>query len=269
MRLRGYIHIHSDVQDGAMSFGKLASWHRKRGYDFLCITDHPQRLSRARFQELVAQCDNLSDSTFTCIYGLEGRCASGLHVMAIGVREFFPLWEVTISRVPDEVHSRGGIAVLAHPSPEVMLGLDLRKWDGVEVWNGLKDGWAPNPVLVKLLRARWRTEGRAPYAYGGPDAHQEDDLLKIETVLATSNNSREAILDCLKDGRFAVRRGWICLRNQSGCGPRVSFLSPYFSTIYRTYRHVAYLAKLGLSCAGVSSDDQLWQKLRRLHRKLR
>lgn len=46
--LRGDLHAHSDVTDGAASVEEMAEAALERGYDYLAITDHSQRVTMAR-----------------------------------------------------------------------------------------------------------------------------------------------------------------------------------------------------------------------------
>jgi len=62
-QIKGDLHLHSNWSDGRESIFSMAEAASKRGYDYIAITDHSQRLKIARglnAQELAAQLDEIS-----------------------------------------------------------------------------------------------------------------------------------------------------------------------------------------------------------------
>jgi len=214
MVLRGFIHVHSDVQGGQLSVPKLVELHKQRGYNFLCVTDHLQKLTAKRYRELVALCESLSEEGFICLYGLEGACRSGSHLLAIAPNEFVPLDRLDLKTGVKSIQEAGGLAILAHPTLEEMDLIRDVPLNGIEVWNGMRDGWGPNCRLIKKIEAM-RIAGQPAFGYGGPDAHRASQLFKVETVLNAIERSAEAVLEDLRAGRFFLRRGPVTIQAAS------------------------------------------------------
>ncbi len=206
MALRGFVHIHSNVQDGQLSIPELAELHRQRGYDFISITDHLDGMTKTSYVEYSALCESLSDERFLCLYGFEGATRSGPHLMAICPGEFVPIGELDFHASAEAVQRAGGIAVLAHPTRQEVAQTRDAPLDGIEVWNGIRDGWGPNSALLRSLLAM-QEAGRSIVGFGGPDAHAASHLFKVETVLETERATALSVLDCLRSGRFSLRRG--------------------------------------------------------------
>lgn len=203
----GINHIHTGYSyDGKSSLQEVADLARKRGHDFLLITEHNDDFDDEKMERFVAECEQLSTDGLVVIPGLEVNCDFGRHLLAIGVRRYIDMAE------PDEAIGRikenHGLAVFAHPAlyqfrPFFKSVNDL---NGVEVWNAHFDGrYAPNLKSLGLLH-NLRKENPRIFAYSGLDLHSTaafDDLcLRVEVTEPTEGE----ILGSLKEGRFKIVR---------------------------------------------------------------
>ena len=87
--LKGYVHIHSHYSyDGVDSIEKIARFFRKKGYRFVCLTEHADDFSNDKMDSFVNECRRCSDPDLLVIPGLEYRCNNLVHLLAIGVDQY-------------------------------------------------------------------------------------------------------------------------------------------------------------------------------------
>jgi DNA polymerase (family 10) len=134
--MRGDLHVHSNWSDGTVPIAGMAAAARERGYAYMAITDHSQRLTIAhgldpeRFSRQIAEVERLNDKLdgFTVLKGVEvdiladGRLdlpdeiLSRLDVVVAAVHYKFDLSRQAqterIIRAMDNRH----MAILAHPT---------------------------------------------------------------------------------------------------------------------------------------------------------
>jgi DNA polymerase (family 10) len=100
--IRGDLHVHSDWTDGAASIAEMAKAAKERGYGYIALTDHSQRVTVAhglnaeRLRRQINEIDRLNSTlrNFTVLKGLE------VDILADGRLD-----------LPDEVLSRLDIVV--------------------------------------------------------------------------------------------------------------------------------------------------------------
>ncbi len=115
--LKGALHIHTTLSsDGTLSLNQVKNLLQKKGFDFAIITEHSQDVNRQTFSYLASECKNRSDKSFLFIPGLEFNSAGGLHILGIGIEGFMD--EEDPAEIIKEIHIKGGLAILAHPSEE-------------------------------------------------------------------------------------------------------------------------------------------------------
>lgn len=215
--LKGWFHVHSNYSsDGEHSLTEIRDLALARGSRFLVMAEHRDDFGdEGRYEQYRAECESLSDDTFTIVPGLEYRCQCSLEVIAVGLRRLIN--ENRLDEVIGGVHGQGGIAVMAHPSQwgSDLLNLyedDLMKLDGLEVWNLRHDGeefpWVETTAILDHLQA-----GNPKIsAYGGLDFHRITDFdngpiltMEIERV----RNDEDSLVDALREGRYTFSRGFI------------------------------------------------------------
>ena len=104
MIYRGAFHAHSTHSyDGKQPLAALCAELRRRGYDFLLLTEHDDTLDAAAYEKIRAECAALSNAEFLAVPGVEIRCwrteKEQWHIAALGVERW-------IARGP--IADRGG-----------------------------------------------------------------------------------------------------------------------------------------------------------------
>jgi hypothetical protein len=208
---RGNCHTHTRLSDGKSSAAQVAQAYRRKGYDFLVLTDH------GRAHDAVS---GLCDDGFLVINGAElhpptlgGRRDAPHHIVGIGVErspEGGWVKKATASAVIRWIEREGGVAVYGHP---YWSGHDLdvmregKRAFGVEVFNSVCEvccGLGDSSVLFdQALSAgvRWR-------AFASDDAHRlKRDAFGGWIMVRARELTKRAILDALRKGRFYATQG--------------------------------------------------------------
>lgn len=208
---RGDLHAHTHHSDARGSLADLLEAARRRGLDFLAVTDH-NTVSHQR-PLLEAQ----DEAGLTLIPGQELTTYRG-HANVLGVEGWvdFRAWDDTRIRAAlRDARERGGLRVINHPKP---TGCDWEYavWDEAElfeVWNG---PWATrNWVSVGRWHDLLANGARLP-AVGGSDRHQvplpDTDPAYLQVGSPTTwvwagSSARPDLLAALLAGRTAVSDG--------------------------------------------------------------
>ncbi len=204
LRLKGALHTHTRASDGSHEPAELAAMFRRRGYDFVFLTDHNK----------ITYSGGAED--FLVLPGIEVGVGTkppdqywhfvGLCPESMAVPKFQSpdaLWEFVRSKAP--------FWALAHPYWSQLTGRDLLRFDGigcVEVWN----------TGCELEVSRGRSEypwdwalsaGRRLSGVAVDDCHGRlHDIGKGWVMVAAAEFTADAILDALSTGAF-----------YSSCGP--------------------------------------------------
>ena len=204
--LKGALHIHTTLSsDGTIPLNQVKSLFQKRGFDFAMITEHSQDVNRETFSNLASECKNRSDKSFLFIPGLEFNCAEGLHVLGIGIDKFID--EEDPAEIIKEIHAKGGLAILAHPSEETReKALKLKdQLDGIEIWNVGRNGkFLPSLKSIKLYE-KLRSLNPRLKAYVGMDLHKEGGFYDVSLSVPDTALEKESILKALGEGNFENR----------------------------------------------------------------
>lgn len=200
--LKGETHCHTVNSDGKLTYGALAKKARKKGLDYLIITDHNNSTEGMPLPVV----DGL-----TVIPGLEFTNFFG-HMNMWGVErpydgsyavntleEFLPL-----NRQSD---ARGAVQSLNHP----LCSFCPWKWDtdfiyqNVEVWNGVMR--EDNLNAVRWWQKQLES-GKKLGAVGGSDYHgvfpSFGYLGSPVNIVHALSPSKEDILDALREGRSVI-----------------------------------------------------------------
>ncbi len=204
--LKGALHVHTTVSsDGTLSLDQLKVFLEKKGFDFAIITEHSRDVDPGMFSNLASECANRSDESFLFLPGLEFDRADGLHILGIGIEEFID--KTDPAKVIEEIHGKGGLAILAHPSKsnweEVLKLKD--ELDGVEIWNVGTDGkFLPTLNSIKLYE-KLRGSNPRLKAYLGVDLHTVGGFYDASLSLKHLALEKETILNALGNGNFENR----------------------------------------------------------------
>lgn len=201
--LKGDTHTHTTNSDGIYTYTELCEQAKKRGLDFIIITDHNNTTEGKAMPEL----DGL-----TCIRGLELSSYFG-HINMWGVAKpyhgsYASNNKEDFLKLNKEARKNGAIQSICHPTCSLCpweFGLDGVDFDLLEVWNGpmRKDNLKAIELWDSLLK-----EGKRIPMGGGSDYHKDyviPYLLAKPTVRVCADAATpEAILDALKSGRSVV-----------------------------------------------------------------
>lgn len=201
--LKGDTHLHTNHSDGKYSRDQLAEKAKKKGLDFIIITDHNNNLEGLPMPELKG---------ITVIKGLELTNYKG-HINMYGADKPYD-GSFAINTLDEfkkrniQAKERGAIQVINHPMCSLcpwLMGFDDIHFDAVEVWNG--------PMRKDNLKAiNWWNEqlkqGKRLSITGGSDYHRDfvvSDLLASPTLRVYSDcNSQKAILYAIKNGHSVI-----------------------------------------------------------------
>ncbi len=210
---RGLVHVHSTYSyDGHHTVQELGEFGRKRGYGFICLTEHSDTMDDGKMDRLVEECKRHSDERVKLIPGVEFTCGE-YHILGVGIERFRAVEEPL--RAIEFIKDQRGIAILAHPGrygysvPEEVV----RALDGIEVWNMIYDGrFVPDPEALRWVKGLME-RGLKVMCYGGADLHRITNSIKVETYLLSQSSGKEAVVEALKDGAFLISNSWITLNS--------------------------------------------------------
>lgn len=232
--LKGELHVHSShsKESSNNSVGKIISFSRSVGIDFVCITDHDNHVNGDVAHNTWTDPEFKSDSVLL-LYGGEWTTVRG-HGNAFSAVPYDHqrLYDVRDQRdvVIGAVKKQLGIHLSAnHPSGKDHFGYSYDMVNSIEVWNSAI--WAKNANAM-MIWDDMLSSGRKLTGRGGSDAHHgvpdsPDKATKntyqvkanyIGTpttwVFATARTS-QAVIDALTNGRVCV--------SSNPYAPRVEF----------------------------------------------
>jgi len=203
-RLKGDTHTHTLNSDGGLTPQQLIAYAKKKGLDFLIITDHNNNRAGSY---------NLIDPDITIIKGMELTEYNG-HCNIWGTDKPFdePYCANSLEdfiTLAQTARSKGALISVNHPFCK-MCGwhwpLDSFPFDAVEVWNG--------PMRIDNISSLkwWHGEllkGKKLPAVGGSDFHRDfaglTHLLGCPTTLVNSpSSSPDDILLAIKSGNSVI-----------------------------------------------------------------
>jgi hypothetical protein len=195
----------------------LVAWARGHRLDFVTLTDHNTVSG-------LSEVDMLSSSDLLTMGGMELTTFYG-HALALGLREWVD-WRVdapgaprTIQAIAEEVTSRGGSFVIAHPmavGDPICTGCSWTYADMmpgaariVEVWNSGDWDNDSNNERALTLAYDWLNRGLRLALTSGTDVHgpsAPDARLGFDVVYAEAR-TESAILDAVRQGHLFLSSG--------------------------------------------------------------
>jgi hypothetical protein len=212
---RGNLHTHSTASDGLLTPQQVCQTYHQAGYDFLAITDH----FLERYHWPITSVQELRTAQFTALTGAElhsGHTETGSlwHILAVGLPlDFAPARpNETGPDIATRAMGTGAFVAVAHPAWYSLTERDVLSLGfvhAIEVFNGTSadhsdkvDSW----YMLDLMLNR----GRRYFALATDDAHfnpRRHDSFTGWTMVKSTSNDPEALLQALKDGRYYSSTG--------------------------------------------------------------
>jgi len=209
--LRGDLHVHSHHSDGSLSIAGLAQEARRRGLDFIAVTDHN---TTSQCQEISVELGSAASPEPIIIPGEELTSYHG-HANIWNTTEWldFRIRSENDARTAmEEAHRRKLLFSINHPN-------DLFPWeykgatefDCIEVWSGL---W----FRMNFQSVNWWDElagkGIRRVAVGGSDFHSPEegtarDFFNVGTPttwVLSKGKSPGSIIDGIRAGRTFISK---------------------------------------------------------------
>lgn len=209
---KGNLHTHTTLSDGKKTPQDTKAAYRAAGYDFIALTDHWK----------YGEGDENDPSGLLVLSGTEydfggEYSAMGVfHIVGVGM-ETDPLQTISRASTPqqtiDEILSRGGAAILAHPAWSLnsweMLA-SLRGYSATEIYNSVSGGTRNCRPYSGDVVDQLALRGFYPRLVADDDTHfwnGEQTLSYIEVNLRDRPFNRENLMAAILAGDyFATQR---------------------------------------------------------------
>ncbi len=201
------LHMHTTLSDGMRTPDEACRIYRDAGYDAIAITDHWKVWPGSTFEGMTVL-PGVEYNTPGC----DGS-ANLFHILGLGLSGT----PEGLSRhcaaqdIIDAIHAKDGLVVLAHPAwslnaPDAIL--PLRGIDATEIYNTISgvhmSRRADSSLIVDMLACR----GRIYPLLAADDTHYYDSDGPVSWIMAEADdNSQEAILSAVREGRFYATQG--------------------------------------------------------------
>lgn len=214
---KGNLHSHTTRSDGFYSLEKLVEGYKRRGYQFLCISDH----NRYYYSTIK---DN---EDFIILDGMEGNTYDGsrhIHVIAdysVETDNRYPAdveiprdKELSLEETVERYRSHGNICIFNHPHWSQCAYDDMLRISdclGIEVYNT-----ACEVVNTAYSIDYWDyglQRGKKIFAFATDDAHASDMEAEVSTYfggwisVAGNELTQSSIVDNIKKGNFYSSTG--------------------------------------------------------------
>ncbi len=203
--LKGDLHMHTTNSDGKYTYEQLTEKARRKGLDFIIITDHNNSTEDLPIPRMKG---------LTIIEGLELTNYDG-HINLLGVKKPYE-GSYAVGSLPElneklkQSKANGAMRILNHPFCSmcpINWDLDDIDYDGIEIWNA--------PANIKEMKAVdwWQKKLEAGFripVVGGSDYHRDyyiTDLLASPTTRVwCDSNDKQTILEAIKKGHCVITR---------------------------------------------------------------
>jgi len=215
--IKGDLHMHTNYSDGKHSIEEMAEEARKRGYEYIAITDHSSSLKIAgglSIQKLLSQVERIKEinsrfKDFVILTGAEvdirqdgsldfpDEILSKIDVVIAAIHTGFKQDERTMTQRIIKAIRHPLVKILAHPTGRLL---------------GEREGYAVD--LDKVFNVA-KEEGVWLEINSQPDRLDLEDYWSMEAkrrgikmVINTDAHSKES-LDFIRLGVITARRGWL------------------------------------------------------------
>jgi hypothetical protein len=192
MLLKIDIHIHTtNSPDGSVEIEQIPTIIKMKGLDGIAITDH-DRFFNEEINGVIT------------IPGIEVSTKEG-HLLGLGdVGCISP--GLSVDETVRTIHSRGGVAILAHPYDVVRGGIRpsqvTERLDGIETINSKAHPYS----LTKYLAEKASKRLGIP-TFGGSDSHIPETIGDAYTCIESRSCSTDDIVHAIRRGNAYARGG--------------------------------------------------------------
>lgn len=201
--LFGDLHVHSDASDGQHDIPTLCRMAKKKGLDFLAVTNHNNYAENLHLPKVPG---------LTLIPGVEWTHYKG-HInffgAAVPFAGFIANDEAGMHRILDTARAAGAVISVNHPRCSLCpcLWQDDRFFDMMEIWNGPMRSDNKNAIgwWLRLL-----AQGRHIAAVGGSDFHRDRHPVRMAnpvTAVYSTGRSAGDILAAAQSGYSYITCG--------------------------------------------------------------
>ena len=203
--LRGNLHTHTTMSDGAREPETVIKDYEAREYDFLSLSDHDVLVNPDAYRSI---------TKMTLIPGVE-ITANGPHILHVNPQSIVSPHEDR-QKVLDEVGLQPeSFAVLNHPNwlaplPDLHFSDDhmrrLTGYLGIEIYNGVIERLSGSAVATD----RWDrllSNGLRVWGFGHDDSHTAEDVGLSWVMVQGPDSDADSILSALRAGRFYSSTG--------------------------------------------------------------
>lgn len=200
--LRGNLHAHTTLSDGASPPEEVLADYEKSGYDFMALSDH----------DLLVPTEKYQPCTKMTLIPADEVTARGPHILAVHLKRIVPP-TTDRQKVIDRANAQGGFTVINHPNWQDHFNHCphrlMEKWTGytgIEIYNGVIERLTGSALALD----RWDRllgSGRRVWGFAHDDSHCTTDIARGWNVVQATDRSIEAICDALKNGRFYASTG--------------------------------------------------------------
>jgi len=215
--IRGDLHVHTTWSDGTASIEQMAQAAKARGYEYLAITDHSQRLSVAHgldADRLARQIDeidrqNAGSCGFTLLKGVEvdiledgaldlpDSVLSRLDLVVAAVHSHFDLSRDLQTRRMIRAMGNPRVSIIAHPTGRLIGQREPYDVD----FGRIAAAAAERGCRLEINAAPDRLDLDDVHAFAGKAA-------KVAFAISTDAHA-PAFLDWMRFGVDEARRGWL------------------------------------------------------------
>ncbi|MBE7069472.1 MAG: hypothetical protein E7386_03110 [Ruminococcaceae bacterium] len=208
---KGNLHMHTTDSDGRLDPVSAREEYRKRGFDFIAVTDH-WRLSGnvpsrdGGMLELSGVEYDTGDMINTKIF----------HILGIGMDR--PAFDKVDHNIPPQeiikaINAAGGIAILAHPAWSIMNPEDIEKCEGIagaEIFNTVSSMQFGNGRRSDASHYFdiWADNGHLIRPFASDDSHMyKGEQTQNFIMVKAPELTRDAIITAIRKGDFYASQG--------------------------------------------------------------
>lgn len=212
---RGNLHTHSTRSDGHKTPAQVCAFYRRRGYDFISLTDH----FLEHYDWPVTDTTAYRNNGFTTILGAElhapkTQLGERWHILAVGLPlDFAPTTKrETGPRLADRAKRAGAYVAVAHPAWYDLTDSDvltIKAASAIEIFNTTCTEYNGKGDSTGYLD-RLLSQGHRYHAIATDDAHFnpiQPDFAQNWVMVRCKRLEPSALLKALRAGHFYASQG--------------------------------------------------------------